>query len=888
MNPFREEANNLIHALANTQSVDVQYDLIVKSPITWLYEKTTKQSISNLSKQQAVLVVWNFAQKLVTEKEPEKYSNVPDNLKELIEQHEKAKKQDWPSGFERQLQKKIIDAWVKYQKQKRLIGLLVQKGMDAQPAERLAPQIANILDNDKKDEARAEVLKILQTHNTPNPQELTEEIRTVHNNPLVETHIHPFLRKDVPQKTPDARRENKKEEQKEAQRLLIKVFYSSSSSPSEILHEIEKASLEFPPGQESLKLLLTYGIGPTLFKNALDKFYEDNPSLRINNPLIIGLEKQLNELTKLSTSHTDLFRGFEKQIVKNELSLVNPNQSLPSETETEKILLAYSQNNGSSFSLKVQGYPQDLKTSGNTGTISPLIQKAAKKGVKSLGGKAYDALFSLRKYLGLSFIASSFILPLPLPAKAGLFLLGVWLSRYKLKKFLSEAIPYIRKPEQGRTSKETVLKTSRNIAWALLNKNTLQGVRLTIAGGLGLGALFLPIPIPFKIFLGSAGLGLSIKDSIKTLSSLIRLTGSVGRMFGIIGVISFPVWILIATFLVVLGIIFIGGYYAATSTQGVFLTSGQVKQSETESQYIGISVSSDFSALKNEDLPKNITLSIKITAKEGNLSALSVKESFSVFKENGSPSIPTQILSPPQETIQQGESIELSASIPADQSFENSIITTNTVVEADVNLTSETRRETANKNFSIIIGNPPTSCFAFTDDGGPWTESDKSFILNAIAHISRSPAFVAKVCSNGTVNLIRRYTDPRYSGEVIGGHNVYFYDRAFSSTQQALYTFSHEIGHVYGNRNSGDLSAFRKVYKSDPVPSEYFPTYPVWIAAKLTQEKRISEDFAETIAIYAIWKVVPTLGVYSLSQEIQKRPDHYNFAKNVLFNGVEF
>jgi hypothetical protein len=120
---------------------------------------------------------------------------------------------------------------------------------------------------------------------------------------------------------------------------------------------------------------------------------------------------------------------------------------------------------------------------------------------------------------------------------------------------------------------------------------------------------------------------------------------------------------------------------------------------------------------------------------------------------------------------------------------------------------------------ATLLTNSSTTidCFKLVESGKPfpkndaengnaptegWSESETAIMKSAIETIkSKYGNFVEAICKGGDVNLWRdAHTSIGWGGWAMTGNDVRFYNLGVSS---ALYTLSHELGHIYATRIGG-------------------------------------------------------------------------------------
>lgn len=420
----------------------------------------------------------------------------------------------------------------------------------------------------------------------------------------------------------------------------------------------------------------------------------------------------------------------------------------------------------------------------------------------------------------------------------------------------------------------------------LLANPNLGWFRTSLAAAFGVGSVILPIPIFLRLLMATGGLGLGVVQlghSPRAIGASFDFLGKFGQMgsksgtnnpFGKLTKNKSLILIIVAVVLIPVALLFFTFNQISTS-QGVFLPQQATPFFVLpESKYIGVVKTADPSIVKGEP-PAQIKYTILITAKEKNLINVQVKEQFSSFtKGNAAPPSPTLPTVP--TTIEAGKTENVSFVVNLGKEFKDSVITNTVTVTADV--LDGPKQESTTRSASVIIGNPPTSCFTFQGD---WTDGDKGLIFESIGKISKSTVYATALCSGGQIT-IQRGGDKDYGGEVVNyGNTIIMYNRAFRNKPSLFYTFAHESGHVYGHRNGTAYQAFPEslAFPGSKDREEFIPTY--------TLKQTIDEDFAETIAVYIVRKEVPDLSGHYIKNMEDKWPKHYIFAKTYIFGGFD-
>lgn len=344
---------------------------------------------------------------------------------------------------------------------------------------------------------------------------------------------------------------------------------------------------------------------------------------------------------------------------------------------------------------------------------------------------------------------------------------------------------------------------------------------------------------------------------------------------------------LIAILAVALGSVFVLAIFVITIQHGVFLKETTSVGIIPESKYIDLTKTAEPTSLANSALPTEVKYTIVVGAKEKNLKNVRLTEQFSAYGRN---SLPTPV--PGAHSISQNLSFGNTPetfvfTIRLGPEYADSVVTNTITVTADVE--GGASGEKISRSANVIIGNPPTACFALQG----FSESEKVRLSAQIAKISRYSVYVSRLCAGGTVPVIRDARTPGYSGEVFYPEIHLYMDntrcdpqgncyKPLNSDANLYYTLAHESGHIYAHRNNTTYNQFA-IDRGDEAS---IPTYT------LSNPSPLEEDFPETIAIYIIRKEVPDFGTYDggsvhIADMSRLWPRHYQFAHNNIFGQQE-
>ncbi|MCR4324706.1 MAG: hypothetical protein NUV69_03385 [Candidatus Curtissbacteria bacterium] len=262
---------------------------------------------------------------------------------------------------------------------------------------------------------------------------------------------------------------------------------------------------------------------------------------------------------------------------------------------------------------------------------------------------------------------------------------------------------------------------------------------------------------------------------------------------------------------------------------------------------------------------QQITFTITLTAKEVKLNNIQNLDETKVLGKAIAPTNP-QVACP--DTLAPNESCTAQITIGVNESYNDSVIL-NTI---KVTAVPEGGDPIADFATTVVrVGSPAAiNCFTFQ---GPWTDSEKALEMEAITALSRAPAYLNLVCSQGTVILHRDHSDG--FNFVTCPNHIAISNLGVGNPDNTLYVLAHESGHIvqcYG------LQAYQNFLNESPWTEGYICSYPA--------QKSQAEDFAEAIAIHVVWKThnSRTCGPINYPSTY---PKHYNFTHS-LMGGVEF
>lgn len=321
---------------------------------------------------------------------------------------------------------------------------------------------------------------------------------------------------------------------------------------------------------------------------------------------------------------------------------------------------------------------------------------------------------------------------------------------------------------------------------------------------------------------------------------------------------------LIAIIVGIFIVILVFGFTAISGNQRLYVTEGTPSVA-IQSEYIDVVASISPNSYKG-DFPKDFQLTIVVTAKKQDLENVKLSETYSVYAKDGNPPSPSAPSNTFPTTLENGKSETITYTLPLDSKYNNAIVTNTITVSADVK--DGPKGEKTIMSASTLIGDVPTGCFAFS---GGWTEDKRAMVLQAIGTLSKSNALMSRICKGGApVNLVRSHENKGYGGFKQDNNTIILYPLGVSDRMGTLYTLAHEAGHIVDGRNPDLLRIFPEEIKGEG----YLPTYPLG--------KSLPEDFAETVALYVVYKEMPfgCCGKVNMPKDFFK---HYKFAQERIF-----
>lgn len=325
-----------------------------------------------------------------------------------------------------------------------------------------------------------------------------------------------------------------------------------------------------------------------------------------------------------------------------------------------------------------------------------------------------------------------------------------------------------------------------------------------------------------------------------------------------------------------------------------------------DNEFFTLTKTANPTRIENNQLPKNITFTITLRAKDHDLANVSVTDTINITGENP-PAAPTQNIngnpiSPPCGDVPGGTipargTWGCSFTIRAETNWQDTVVVNRVTASATppVPFAPVTGSTTA----TVVIGE--TICdFIQLADSGPltWSDTEKSSVDAVCQELNRSPRIISLLQEAGIITLIKKPAGSRGDGTCgyAASANTVEILCDMSAANFAKYVIIHELGHIIALNNSALYNSFNDTYRQEGL----VPTYPF-------QVNDASESFAEMIADYVIAKRYlfpartwappgrerypggqwnnPGSGYTTFQNDW---PLHYNFARNRIFDGVEY
>lgn len=320
---------------------------------------------------------------------------------------------------------------------------------------------------------------------------------------------------------------------------------------------------------------------------------------------------------------------------------------------------------------------------------------------------------------------------------------------------------------------------------------------------------------------------------------------------------------------------------------------GGEEEDPAVSRYIKVTKVASPSSFPDNN-PTQVVYTVTIEARDVPLTIVSVTDDFRVYAKSGNPAISPPTLPPPDSNrVEPGSPYTFSFSVSLGPAFRDSVIVNTITVVVQAAGTTDTALVSA----SVVVGNPPSGCLVPGSAGVPdayggvstaWSSGDWGAVMGAAAALfTRAPAIHGLICESP----ITAYRVNGGGGGSVRGDIVFFYNGGVSSGA-VLYTLSHELGHILDHRRPEIYAGFkgRAISKNEGNLWTY-PFDDIFRGGRTYSERWLSEDFAETMGAYPVYKFYNfnagggTRAKLNYSQEY---PQHYDFARNIIFGGVDF
>lgn len=303
------------------------------------------------------------------------------------------------------------------------------------------------------------------------------------------------------------------------------------------------------------------------------------------------------------------------------------------------------------------------------------------------------------------------------------------------------------------------------------------------------------------------------------------------------------------------------------------------------------------------NLPNNpttpIAYTVTIEANGATLENIQITDVPSLYTKSGSINLPKPTLPTIPTSLTPGSPVSFNYTLTPPPNTQDSVLTNSLTISATVNGKPETKTVSS----TVIIGSPPTGCFAKGAAGVPdprgtasvaWSDGDWARLMGAAAMLMRSTFYTGLLCSGGANIPVYRIMNNASGGWVSGGR-IFMYNPGMGAGS-VLYTLAHESGHILAGRQPAVYQDF--LGRGLMIKEGYIWTYP-FDGVSFTNRKGAgipSEDFAETIGAYVVHKTYNFKAGLSAESGANRKPLnypgeyplHYSYAKEILFGNIEF
>lgn len=301
--------------------------------------------------------------------------------------------------------------------------------------------------------------------------------------------------------------------------------------------------------------------------------------------------------------------------------------------------------------------------------------------------------------------------------------------------------------------------------------------------------------------------------------------------------------------------------------------TGSINNTIDQNPYISVSKVADITTAPNPNPTLTVNYTVTVSAPQGSITNIVFQNGCSVIKSGSTPTCNAPLPSETPSIIDPTSPFTFTYSQTYDSSYSNSLVTDTFSVTA----TTPQGQGTSLSSASVVIGNPPTSCFNVA--GSNWPVARKANILAAIASLSGSyPAYTAKLCSGGTINVIYDTSKNPGGWGYYSGGTLYFNGRGgLDSVTNALYILAHETGHHFQSSTASGIAAMVQYLNNTAGVATERPL------CSYVNTGNPYEAFAEAIALYVTHDQSSQWTGYCGGTFQSTYPNHYNFVKNNIF-----
>ncbi len=329
--------------------------------------------------------------------------------------------------------------------------------------------------------------------------------------------------------------------------------------------------------------------------------------------------------------------------------------------------------------------------------------------------------------------------------------------------------------------------------------------------------------------------------------------------------------------LILIGIVAFGALVFFIINSGAYIVPPDTGSTNTNSvdqnPYISVTKVADKTSAPNPSPTLTVNYTVTVSAPQGSITNLVFQNGCNVIKNGSIPTCTAPLPEKTPEIIDPTAPFVFTYSQTYDTSYSNSLITDTFSVTATTPLGQGNSVSSA----SVVVGNPPTSCFNVA--GNNWPAARKANILSAIATLSGSfPAYTAKLCSGGQIKVVYDTTKNPSGWGFYSGGTLYFNGRGgLDSTTNALYILAHETGHHFQSSTLPGIAAMVLYANNTSGVASERPL------CSYVNTGNAYEAFAEAIALYVTHDQSSQWTNYCGGTFQSTYPNHYNFVKNFIF-----